>query len=260
MVRYASPRSGSQFLTAFWGAISWNDPILLPAGRRNVGASLDRRNVLLFCAMAPAIWADMALARSGRTYPITIKVLREGATIEMGAHIRYADFSQRADEEGYKGIAYMLTALATSELIHAQNYGRTLALLGASIDHPQPQVPTVSDTKSNLIFAAEAEINTVDNVYPEILVRLRDENHEEAVQSVIYAWESHKQHRDIIKKIQKWSPDFFETVARRIDDKSDHYYVCKICGSTLYEIPADTCPICKHPSTHYSLIDSKTFL
>lgn len=210
--------------------------------------------------MAPAIWANRALARSGPTYPITIEVLREGATIEMGAHIRYAQFSHKADEEGYKGIAYMLTALATSELIHAQNYGRTLALLRAPIDYPQPQAPAVSDTKSNLIFAADAEINTVDNVYPDILERLKSENHEEAIQSVVYAWESHKQHRDIIKKIQKWSPDFFETVARRIDKNSDHYYVCKICGSTLYEIPTAGCPICEHPSTHYSLIDQRTFL
>lgn len=222
--------------------------------------SLDRRDLLLFCAMAPAIWVNGAFAQSGSTYPITIKVLREGASIEMGAHFRYALFSHKADEEGYKGVAYMLTALATSELIHAQNYGRTLALLRASIDYPRPQAPAVSDTKANLIFAADAEINTVDNVYPDILEKLQHEKHEEAIQSVIYAWESHKQHRDIITKIQKWSPTFFETVARRIDEKSDHYYVCKICGSTLYEIPAATCPICEHPSTHYSLIDQRTFL
>lgn len=225
-----------------------------------MGTSLDRRDLLLFCAIGPAIWANLAVARSASTYKITIEYLRQGATIETAAHFRYVQFSQTAYEELYKGIAYMLTALATSELIHAQNYERILASLGASIDHHEAPALTVSDTKSNLIFAANAEINTVDNVYPAILERLQVEKHDDALQSVIYSWESHKQHRDIIKKIQKWSPDFFETVAKRIDKKSDHYYVCKICGSTLYEVPPNKCPICEYPSAHYSLIDQETFL
>lgn len=225
-----------------------------------MGTSLDRRDLLLFCAITPAIWANLAFARSASIYRITIKSLHQGATIEMAAHFRYVQFSQKAFEEGYKGIAYMLTALATSELIHAQNYERILASLSESIDHHQAPAVTVSNTKSNLIVAADSEINTVDNVYPAILERLQVEKHKDALQSVIYSWESHKQHRDIIKKILKWAPDFFETVAKRIDKKSDHYYVCKICGSTLYEVPTTKCSICEYPSSHYSLIDQGAFL
>jgi len=178
----------------------------------------------------------------------------------MGAHFRYAQFAHKADQEGYKGIAYMFTALATSELIHAQNYERTLALLGAAIDRHEPPSPEVSDTKANLIAAANAEIRTIENVYPVILENLRGEDHPEALRMVGYSWESHKQHRDIIEKIRKWSPDYFETVAKRINDETDRYFVCQICGSTLYEIPNSKCPICEYPSAHYRPIEQRTFL
>ena len=39
-------------------------------------------------------------------------------------------FGRLAKADGYKGIAYLYTALATSELIHAQNYNRVLVKLG----------------------------------------------------------------------------------------------------------------------------------
>ena len=32
-------------------------------------------------------------------------------------------------------------------------------------------------------------------------------------------------------------------------------FVCQICGSTVNAIPADTCPICKNPSTHYRKVE-----
>ncbi|MDJ0937571.1 MAG: ferritin family protein [Kiloniellales bacterium] len=221
---------------------------------------LDRRDVLLLSAVAPAIWATRALAQAAPAYPVTIENLRLGTKNEMAAHFRYVAFSKKADAEGYKGIAYMFTALATSELIHAQNYDRILVLLGAAIDHPQAPTAPVSDTKSNLISAAEAEINTIDKVYPAMLEKLRTENHGAAIESVEYAWKSHRQHRDIIVEIQEWSPSFFETVAQRIDGETDHYYVCRICGSTLNETPPEKCPICAYPSAHYSYIDQRTFL
>jgi rubrerythrin len=221
---------------------------------------LDRRDVLLLSAVAPAIWATRVLAQAAPGYPITIENLRLGTKNEMAAHFRYVAFSKKADAEGYKGIAYMFTALATSELIHAQNYDRILVLLGAAVDHPQASGAPVSDTKSNLISAAKAEINTIDNVYPAILERLRAESHGAAIESVEYAWKSHRQHRDIIVEIQEWSPSFFETVAQRIDGVTDNYYVCRICGSTLNESPPKECPICEYPSAHYSHLDQRTFL
>ena len=221
---------------------------------------LDRRDILILSAIVPAIWADLALARSQPAYPIAVEILRKSAAIEMGAHYRYDQFSEKAYEEGYKGIAYMLAALSTSELIHAQNYERILASLGESLDRHEAPARTISDTKTNLIVAADAEINNIDNVYPRLVEKLLDEKHNDALQSMIYSWETHKQHRDIIRKIQKWSPSFFETVASRIDQNTDRYYVCNICGGTLNELPSSTCPICEFPSAHYALIDQRTFL
>ena len=227
---------------------------------RKMSGSLNRRELLFLCAAAPGLWASPAFARSVSIYPDTVRVLRDSARIEMAAHFRYAQFSRKADQEGYKGIAYMFTALATSEVIHAQNYDRLLVLLGAAIDKHEAPALDISDTKANLISAANAEVNAIENVYPDILEDLRAEDHSETLRHVGYAWKSHRQHRDIIEKIQKWSPDFFETVAKRIDEQTDRYFVCQICGSTLYEIPDSKCPICEYPSTHYWFIDQRAFL
>jgi rubrerythrin len=84
---------------------------------------------------------------------------------------------------------------------------------------------------------------------------LKPEGHPDAVIYVTYAWESEKQHRDVIRKLQQYSPSFFEVVARTIDMKTGTYYVCQICGSTVHRIPADRCPICKYTSEHYRRVE-----
>jgi rubrerythrin len=48
---------------------------------------------------------------------------------------------------------------------------------------------------------------------------------------------------------------FFERVAKTIDEKTGVYFVCLVCGSTLNAIPAERCPVCKYPATHYRKID-----
>ena len=69
---------------------------------------------MLLSAAAPAIWATRVFAQAAPGYPITIENLRLGTKNEMAAHFRFVAFSKKADSEGYKGIAYMFTALATS--------------------------------------------------------------------------------------------------------------------------------------------------
>ena len=178
----------------------------------------------------------------------------------MTAHLRYVGFAGQAHDEDYRGIAYLFTGLATSELIHAQNYHRILAQLGELIDFHAARQTEVGDTQANLISAAEAELNTIDNVYPEILQRLEPERLDVAILNVTYAWESHKQHRELIAKILRWSPSFFESVAKKVDGRTDKLYVCAICGSTMHEVPSEQCPICQFEVSHYRLIPLETFL
>ncbi|MFM1891864.1 MAG: hypothetical protein RLZ44_941 [Pseudomonadota bacterium] len=205
-----------------------------------------------------SLWSPAARAVVAE-YPNTVAALQEGVGAETRAHQRYVLFGRLAREDGYQGIAYLYAALATSELIHADNYRRILGELGVPVSEPAAADPPVGDTKANLIYAAERELESIDNTYPKILQMLEPEGVASARRAVEYSWASHKQHLDIINKIRKWSPDFFEKVAKRIDETTDHYYVCEICGSTVTEIPDAPCPVCNEAASHYRLVQPNAF-
>ena len=111
-----------------------------------------------------------------------------------------------------------------------------------------------------MIYAAEREVNSIENTYPDLLRPVEAEGYAGAISVVGYSWASHKQHRDIIEKIHRWSSGYFETVARKIDESTDRYYICRICGSTVTEAPEDVCPVCGEPPGNYRLISSNQFL
>lgn len=223
-------------------------------------ARINRRTFSLLCVGAavssPLLWCRCTRALASTGYPETVATLRYAHDVETTAYYRYVAYGRQADLEEYAGIAYLFAALATSELIHAQNYNRVLSTLGFKGKAAEPADLPVSNTKDNLADAANKEINSIEKTYPAILKRLESEKLRDAILNTQYAWASHRQHRDLVKKIQRWSPSFFERVARRIDEESGIYYVCQICGSTLNRIPESTCPICKNPASHYRQINA----
>jgi rubrerythrin len=221
---------------------------------------LRRRHILKLFLLAPMVQLFKGKpAQASAGYQETIVALKEGYQAETNAHRRYVLFGRLARESGYKGIAYLYTSLATSEKIHADNYRRVLNAMGTSVVEPPKKEIPIGSTKENLIYAAERELNSINNAYPAILDRIGSEGHTEAINAVEYSWSSHKQHLDIINKIRRWSPSFFETVARKIDEKTDRYFVCEICGSTVTETPKDVCPICQEAATSYRLVSPEEF-
>lgn len=197
----------------------------------------------------------LPLAARVAAYEATIAALREGVRGEFKAYTRYRVFGSDAAGEGYEGIAYLFGAVALSELIHAQNYNRVLATLGQAREEAQEVWPVVGTTRENVITAMEAEIFTIDEVYPKLLAGVEKDSLAIAVQNVKYAWASHVQHRDTLDKIRRYSTNHFETVARKIDARSDRYYVCQICGSVQSKIPEDKCSICLRDPSHFDYLD-----
>jgi rubrerythrin len=120
----------------------------------------------------------------------------------------YVGYSRIAVEESYPNIAYLFSAFAISEKIHATNYKRILATLSSKLEEPQFEV-ILSDTRANLTKAAENELEKIKNTYRGFLAQLEEESHDQAVISCMYAWKSHRQHRRKIKEIQKYSKQFF---------------------------------------------------
>ena len=216
-----------------------------------------RRRALKLALLALLPWGWLGGRRTGaveKPYPETIAALQYATQRELLAHQRYVKFAGKAKSEGYKGIAYLFSAFAVSEGIHARNFQRILTSLGASSDSTTPAV-AMSDTKDNLIVAANDEIDTIDNLYPDTLKRLAPEGHTEAITFVHYALASEKQHREMIEKVQRYTESFFDKVVKAIDDVTSHYFVCQVCGSPLKKIPPDVCPICKSPSSSYEKIE-----
>lgn len=207
----------------------------------------------LAIAVTPALtWRRTVRAAA---FPVTAAAMRSAQETEMGVYYRYTEFARKAQHEGYRGVAYLFVAFAAAELIHANNFGRILARLNVEVAPIAKPQFSVGNTRDNLIAAADAEARSVDDYYPKLLERIQPEGHEDAIAAVRFAWGTEQQHREKIRQIQRWSPTFFEQVAKQIDAKTGQYYVCQLCGNTVNAVPANTCAVCKNPSMHFRLID-----
>lgn len=218
-----------------------------PRGRRHWLAQA------LLLGAAP--WIAMHGMARATPYPVTAAAMREAEEAEMSVYYRYTEFSRRARQEGYRGLAYLFLAFASAELIHANNFGRVLSRLGVEVA-PVAKLPIdAGPTRDNLIAAATVEANSVDEYYPGLLERIEPEGHRDAMEVVRWAWETEKRHREDIRQIRRWSPGFFEQVAKQVDEKTGKYYVCQVCGNTVHEVPAKTCAICGGAASRFRLID-----
>lgn len=229
------------------------EEIRRPRGGR---ARPSRRNWLLRAlVLGVGPWLGASRAASAEAYPATAAGMREAHEAELAVYHRYVAFGRRARQEGYLGVAYLFKAFASAELIHANNFGRVFAQLGGEVLPIQRLPVEARSTRDNLIAAAETEAASVDEYYPRLLERIRPEGHADAMEVVRWAWSTEKLHREDIRQIRRWSPSFFERVARTIDEKTGSYYVCQVCGNTVHQVPAGRCPICGSASRRFRLID-----
>ena len=204
-------------------------------------------------ALLLAPWMGAAAHAAG--YPVTAAAMRSAHETELGVCHRYMAFARQAQHDGYRGVAYLFVAFASAELIHANNFGRILARLGVEVEPEAKPTQALGSTRDNLIAAADTEAHSVDEYYPRLLERIQAEGHADAMAAVRYAWATERQHRDKIRQIQRWSPAFFEKVARSIDEKTGQYFVCQQCGNTVNAVPEGACGVCGAASTQFRLID-----
>jgi len=201
--------------------------------------------ILLF-AGAPAFAANPSAG-----YSETVAVLSGVYDGEIRARNGYAACARQAGREGYPNIAYLFSALSASEAVHAANFRRILSALGKEVKEPPPEDGVSRRTRESLKAACDHEIEEIDRTYPALLAKTRPEGHEETVRFLTYAWESEKQHRDLLKEIESGTGIFFGTLARRIEGAPVTFLVCKNCGSTLTELQKSRCPVCGGPPSEY---------
>ena len=220
-----------------------------------------RRRLLTLTASLPLALALPLLARAAGTpeivlqpvYSLTKSSLTEAFHEEMAAHIHYLAFIPKALEEKFANIAYMFSAFSTSEKIHADNYQRLLRSLDDNVITKNIKA-RVADTQTNMQVAADKELEKIETFYPNLIARLEDESHDEAILNCMYSWKSHRQHEAKILEIQRYSGFFFDSMADHIEDMKMDFHICEVCGSTIDEIPTSPCDICNKSMKHYKAV------
>lgn len=161
---------------------------------------------------------------------MTEKNLKEAFTGESQAHMKYAIFAEKAEEDGLKNVARLFRAISFAELVHAKNHLKALGQIG--------------DSEDNLQTAIEGETYEVEEMYPAFKAVADLQNERGAQQSINYALQAEKVHAGMYQSAK-------QAVASGSDIKIGAIYICKKCGYTVEGEAPKRCPICGAPSAEF---------
>ncbi len=150
----------------------------------------------------------------------TKKNLMEAFAGESQANRKYLAFANKADQEGYPGVAKLFRAAAAAETVHAHAHLRALE--------------GIKTTKDNLAEAISGETHEFVSMYPKMIDEAKEEGEKIAEKSFVFANEVEKIHANLYKKALDNLDGF------PVKD----YYVCSVCGYTVADEAPDKCPVC----------------
>lgn len=139
---------------------------------------------------------------------------------ECQASVRYMTFADKAEAEGYPGVARLFRAASKAELVHAISH---LKVIG-----------TVKETQDNLEAAITGETFEFKQMYPAMVKDAVEENEIEARHSLEYAMSIEMVHAKLFKK----------ALEEEDLNSSANYYVCPVCGHTVRGKAPKKCPYC----------------
>lgn len=157
----------------------------------------------------------------------TEKNLQEAFAGESQANRKYLAFAKQAEAEGFKQIAKLFRAAAEAETVHAHAHLRAL--------------DGIKTTKENLQAAINGETHEFKSMYPEMIVKAKEEGLKQAEISFNYANQVEKIHAALYEK----------ALANLGKNEEADYYVCSVCGNTVEGQPPDKCPICGVPASKF---------
>ena len=161
---------------------------------------------------------------------------------ESSANARYRAFAEKADGEGWHGVASLLRAAARAEQIHAGNHGRILHMMGGEVDFRVSPVE-VKNSCENIRHALAGELFEVDTMYPALVTQAHACGDPVVVRTFTWALHAEKTHARLFEEaldlLELDDEDSWITMAR-------DFYVCPVCGYTS-ESPHEAlmCPGCK---------------
>ncbi|HWE87420.1 MAG TPA: ferritin family protein [Terracidiphilus sp.] len=170
-----------------------------------------------------------------------VEVLRTAFEGESNVQARYREFAEKADGEGWHGVASLFRAAARAEEIHAANHGRIARQLGGQVEY-RPHSVEVKNTLTNLRTAVEGERFEVDTMYPAFVMQAQVHHDVAAIRTFTWALEAEKTHVRLFNEaetlVEIEEEDSWVTMRR-------DFFVCPVCGYTSEEeYQADLCPVC----------------
>jgi rubrerythrin len=163
----------------------------------------------------------------------TLENLHEAFAGESQANRKYLAFGERAEADGFPGIARLFRAVAAAETVHALAHLRAMG--------------GIKDTAENLKAAMAGEREEFTEMYPPMVEAAKAEGHRRAEISMRYAMEVEKVHFDLFTEALaaiEAGRDIGEIVVR----------VCPICGHTIIGDAPDKCPVCATRGENYDVV------
>jgi len=153
----------------------------------------------------------------------TVENALEALAGESQANRKYLAFSEKAAEEGFKGVATLFKAASEAEAIHAK---KLLKVLGK-----------IQGTAQNLEASVEGETHEFTTMYPAFIKEAETEKRTDAVLAFTHAMKAEEVHAGLYKKA-------LAAIKAGHDVGREKVYLCPVCGNVEIGKVPDKCPIC----------------
>ena len=161
--------------------------------------------------------------------------LRTAFSGESEARNKYTYFASVAKKEGYEQIAALFLKTAENEKEHAKLWFKALS--------------GISDTKANLISAAEGENYEWTEMYAQFAKEAEEEGFKELAAQFKMVAAIEKAHEERYRALLN------NVELQKVFEKADAViWECRNCGHLVIGKKApEICPTCKHPKSYFEV-------
>ena len=142
---------------------------------------------------------------------------------ESQANRKYQAFSEKAAEDGFKGVATLFKAASEAEAIHAKKLLKVLSAVGTAAQ--------------NLEGAIAGETHEYESMYPGFIKTADEEKRTDAVLAFTHAMKAEQVHATLYKKA-------LDAIKAGHDIGREKVFLCPVCGNIEMGKAPEKCPIC----------------
>lgn len=164
------------------------------------------------------------------------RVLSQAVNGERAAAARYDAFAERAQSDGYPGVANLFRAQAKAERIHLRRFSELMKERGMPLPPEEPVRLDVSATDRNLQTAIMLEQAERDSTYLYAINTCNDAREEKVAKVFDVTRDSETEHANLCANALRNMKSMQNAKA---------FYVCPICGYTT-DVSLMACPACMH--------------